>query len=81
MALLMQLRRIIRDLGLPRATVHGFRASFRTWVAEQTDTPETIAEQALAHVVGDATVRAYRRSDGLQKSRHLMVEWARFVAG
>jgi integrase len=36
------------------ATVHGFRSSFRDWCAEETDHPREIAEQALAHVVGDA---------------------------
>jgi hypothetical protein len=28
--------------------IHGFRASFRTWVQEQTSTPYEVAETALA---------------------------------
>jgi integrase len=44
-------------------TVHGFRSSFRDWVGEDTDFPREIAEAALAHQVGNAVERAYRRGD------------------
>jgi hypothetical protein len=43
MALEMLLRRLKVD-----ATVHGFRSSFRDWVAEQTNVPREVAEAALA---------------------------------
>ncbi len=33
---------------------------------------------SLAHEIGDATERAYRRSDLLDKRRDLMERWARF---
>jgi hypothetical protein len=39
-----------------------------------------LAEQALAHAVGDATERAYRRGDALQKRRELMNAWAAFIS-
>jgi integrase len=58
-------------------TVHGFRSAFRDWVGEETDFPRELAEAALAHVVGDATERAYRRRDALEKRRELMQAWAR----
>ncbi len=36
----MTLTKLLRDLGLAeRATVHGFRTSFKTWCMEQTNTP------------------------------------------
>ena len=35
-------------------------------------------EAALAHVVGDATERAYRRGDALEKRRALMEAWTAF---
>jgi len=35
-----------------------------------------VAEAALAHVAGDATERAYRRGDALEKRRRLMEAWA-----
>lgn len=54
---------------------HGFRATFRTWVEEQTDTPFEVAEAALGHVTEGAVVRAYQRSDRLEKRRILLMQW------
>ena len=48
-------------------TMHGFRSSFRDWCGESTSFPSELAEAALAHVSGDATERAYRRGDALEK--------------
>ena len=61
----------------PPSTASG--AAFRDWSGESTNTPREIAEAALAHVVGDATERAYRRGDALEKRRQLMEAWAIFV--
>jgi integrase len=61
------------------ARPHGFRSSFRTWCAEATETPEAVAESALAHTVGSAVERAYRRTDHLDQRRTLMERWAAFV--
>jgi integrase len=71
MVMAMQLRR----MGV-HATVHGFRSTFRDWVGDLTDFDPLIAEAALAHTVGDATERAYRRKDALSKRRALMEAWA-----
>ncbi|MFN3815165.1 tyrosine-type recombinase/integrase [Brevundimonas sp.] len=57
-------------------TPHGFRSSFRDWAGEVSTFPRELAEEALAHVVGDATERAYRRGDALEKRRKLMNAWA-----
>jgi integrase len=62
-------------------TAHGFRSSFRDWTHEQTAYPDTLAEAALAHIVGDATERAYRRGDALERRRELMSAWANYVTG
>jgi len=59
-------------------TPHGFRSSFRDWAGEASSFPRELAEAALAHVVGDATERAYRRGDALEKRRKLMDAWAAF---
>lgn len=64
-----------------RARPHGFRSSFRDWIAEATDTPSEVAEIALGHVFGGKVERAYRRTDLLQKRRILLEEWASFVVG
>lgn len=58
--------------------MHGFRAAFRDWCGERTNFPREIAEEALAHRVGDATERAYRRGDALEKRRALMEAWGKF---
>jgi integrase len=62
------------------ATVHGLRSSFRDWCGNETSFPREIAEQALAHATGDATERAYRRGDALEKRRALMDAWADYCA-
>jgi integrase len=59
-------------------TVHGFRSSFRDWCGNETSFPREIAEQALAHATGDATERAYRRGDALEKRRCLMDSWGNY---
>ncbi|AWN39967.1 tyrosine-type recombinase/integrase [Methylobacterium durans] len=74
MAMEMMLRRMKVDV-----TVHGFRSSFRDWAGERTAFPREIAETALAHVVGDATERAYRRGDALERRRKMMAAWAAFI--
>jgi integrase len=58
------------------ATAHGFRSGFRDWCGEETNFPRELAEAALAHSAGDATERAYRRGDALEKRRALMEAWA-----
>jgi integrase len=69
-----QLMRQINATGSP----HGFRSSFRDWTAERTSYAGEIAEAALAHVVGDATEAAYRRTDLFERRRRLMSDWAAF---
>jgi len=76
MALLMLLRRI----GRTDITAHGFRSSFRDWAAEKNDnTPRTVVEAALAHVVRDRTEAAYFRSDLFELRRKLMENWTKFA--
>jgi hypothetical protein len=40
--------------------------------------PREAVKIALAHVVGDATERAYARSDALEQRRDLMDAWAAY---
>ena len=61
------------------ARPHGFRSSFRDWVAETTNTPFEVAETCLQHSVGGSVERAYRRSDFLEQRREVMDQWAAFV--
>lgn len=74
MAMLMLLKRLDRaDL-----TVHGFRSTFRDWVAEATDHPADIAEMALAHTISNKVEAAYRRGDLYLKRVQLMADWASY---
>lgn len=72
---------LMRRMEVDQYTVHGFRSAFRDWAGDETDFPREVAEQALAHRVGDATERAYRRADALEKRRKLMNAWESYVTG
>ncbi len=62
-------------------TVHGFRSSFRDWAAEEMPTvPAMVAEMAIAHSVGNATEKAYLRSDLRALRFDLVDTWGGFVA-
>ncbi len=74
----MTLAAVLKRMGRNDVTVHGFRSTFRDWSAECTNAPREIAELCLAHFVGNAVERAYRRSDLFDKRRDLMERWARW---
>src|SRR5271166_1665797 len=74
MAMLALLKRMGRD-GL---TAHGFRSTFRDWVAECSSFPREVVEMALAHTIESKVEAAYRRGDLFPKRRKLMDAWARF---
>lgn len=57
-------------------TPHGFRSTFRDWIAEETAYPGEVAEAALAHIVGDKVEAAYRRGDLFAKRVEVMQAWA-----
>ena len=78
----MTLTQVLRKTGLAeRATVHGFRSSFRDWAAECTSAPHAVMELSLAHAVGSSVEQAYARSDLIEKRRVLMQAWADFLVG
>lgn len=60
------------------AVPHGFRSTFRDWVAEHTNFPSEVAEMALAHTIKSHVESAYRRGDLLEKRRQMMEQWANF---
>ncbi len=76
----MTLTKVLRSTDLAeRATVHGFRSSFKNWTLEQTDTPWAVSEAALAHMLGNSTEQAYARSDLFERRRALMQLWADYL--
>jgi integrase len=70
---------LIRRLGYPDVTVHGFRSAFRDWAGETTAFASDVCEAALAHIKGK-TERAYQRGDLFNKRRRLMDAWAEYCA-
>ena len=75
----MTLSKILRDKGLPYVP-HGFRSSFRDWAAEKMPSiPDAVAEAALAHVVPDKVIAAYKRTTFLDLRRQLLDAWGSFV--
>lgn len=62
----------------PGYTVHGFRSTFRDWVAEETDHSGEVAEMALAHQISNRVEAAYRRGNLLMRRRQLMEDWEKF---
>ena len=71
---------ILRRMKVENATVHGFRSSFRDWAGNETEFLRELAEQALAHVIGDKAEQAYRHGDALERRRLLMKAWADFIS-
>lgn len=76
MTMAMTMRRM--GVSNERASVHGFRSSFRDWAGDCTNTPREVAEAALAHRVGNIVEQSYRRGDALFKRRRLMSAWAEY---
>lgn len=72
----MSMAMLMRRMEIEDATVHGFRSAFRDWAGDCTNFAREVVETALAHTVGDAVERAYRRSDAFAKRRRLMEAWA-----
>jgi integrase len=60
---------------------HGFRSSFRDWVAETQTVAFEVAETVLGHTTGGTVERSYRRTDYLEQRRSLMERWAQAATG
>lgn len=60
-------------------TVHGFRSTFRDWCGEKTDFSREHAEACLAHTIGSAVERAYRRGNSFESRRRIMAAWEAFI--
>ena len=60
-------------------SVHGFRATARTILAEVLDFDPLIIEAQLAHSVKDANGRAYNRTTYMQQRASMMQQWADYL--
>ncbi|RYD57202.1 MAG: integrase [Verrucomicrobiaceae bacterium] len=75
----MTINKVVKDSGQP-FTPHGFRSSFRDFAAEQMPTiPDPVAEAALAHLVSDKVIAAYKRAKFLELRRKLLDGWGEYI--
>jgi integrase len=78
----MVMKRVLSRAGISSgvASVHGFRATFKTWATERSTFSRELIEMALAHINADKVEAAYLRGDLLGKRRKLMEAWAAHCA-
>ena len=75
----MTMLELLTDMGRD-VTVHGFRATFRTWADEETEFSNQAVEFCIAHVPGgDEAEKAYRRRSMFAKRKQIMDAWASFA--
>ena len=60
------------------STLHGFRSSARSWMAES-GVPAEVAEACLAHVPRSKVVQAYQRSDLLERRAEVLQAWSDYI--
>jgi integrase len=75
----MTMLKLLKDMGHTDITVHGFRATFRTWADEEMNFSNSAVEFCLAHVPGDEAEKAYRRRSMFKKREQIMAAWAAFA--
>lgn len=80
----MALSKVMRDMhhrgeAQVKAVPHGFRATSRTWAAEQTSFPDEIRKAFSMHAVNDSVKAAYERTDFFDKRRELTNQWCNYL--
>lgn len=65
--------------GPDKQSVHGFRATARTLLAEVLDFDPVVIEAQLAHAVKDANGRAYNRTTYIKQRAVMMQTWADYL--
>jgi integrase len=75
------LRAALQTLGYgsDKQSVHGFRATARTILAEVLDFDPVVIEAQLAHAVKDANGRAYNRTTYMKQRAAMMQTWADYL--
>ena len=60
-------------------TVHGFRATFRTWAEETGNYQHHAIEFCLAHQLPSKVEKAYMRSNLIEQRKIIMNDWEKYV--
>jgi integrase len=72
---------LVNDMSDNRASLHGFRSTFRDYCADKLDAPKEVYEFCLAHRMGSAAEKAYWRSEVIEKRRVVMQAYADYATG
>ena len=72
--------KVLRDMKV-KATVHGFRSTFKDWAAEVNIWPDAASEAALAHGDPDKIRGAYLRTTFWAFRVDMMAAWSNFMLG
>jgi integrase len=75
----MAMNTLLKRMKQQIATVHGFRATFKTWASEMTNFQSDVIEMALAHSVGSKVEQAYQRGTMFAKRRALLDAWSAYI--
>ena len=62
-----------------KITVHGFRATFRTWAEETGNYQPHAIEFCLAHELPNKVEKAYLRTNLTEQRKVIMNDWAKYV--
>jgi Integrase len=73
------LRMLMNRMGVGEYTPHGFRSSFRTWGATNTQASSEALEVALSHYSNSSIVSVYRRTDFLELRLEILTKWHSFL--
>jgi len=73
------LRMLMNRMGVGEYTPHGFRSSFRTWGATNTQMTSEALEVALAHYSNSSIVSVYRRTDFFEERRRIFDQWQYYL--
>jgi integrase len=60
-------------------SVHGFRATARTLLAEELNIDPLVIEAQLAHAVKDSNGRSYNRTQYLKQRLDMVQQWADYL--
>jgi integrase len=60
-------------------SVHGFRSTFRDYIADKTTFDGAMAEHALAHKISDASMAAYQRNTMVEKRGVMMQKYSDYA--
>ena len=74
----MTLAKALKGAGYGNFTPHGWRSTFSDW-ANGEGWHRDLVEDQLAHTIGSAVERAYRRADFLDRRRPMMDAWAAYL--